>query len=73
LLDDKVFARMKRGTYVINTSRGKLVEPKLTWSEMLGVMEASRVDQLQRNSGDRRLLADLIALYMTALNRSARS
>jgi formate dehydrogenase len=26
LLDDKIFAKMKRGTYVINTARGKLVE-----------------------------------------------
>jgi formate dehydrogenase len=26
LLDDKMFARMKRGTYVINCARGKLVE-----------------------------------------------
>ncbi len=26
LLDDKMFAKMKRGTYVINTARGKLVE-----------------------------------------------
>ncbi|MVT64862.1 NAD-dependent formate dehydrogenase [Bradyrhizobium pachyrhizi] len=26
LLDSKMFARMKRGTYVINTARGKLVE-----------------------------------------------